>query len=143
MKTRFSFNSWIAIVALFFPVCIFAQKGEVHVHKDARLDALVSKQGAVVPPAVQPEIDGYRIQLFFDSDKGKINAAKSKFVTQFPKVDTYITYNAPNFILKVGDFRTRLEAEKVKAEVEMEFPTSFIVKEKINLPRLDMDDSPR
>ena len=51
----------------------------------------------------------------------------------------YTNYNTPNFFLKVGDFRTRLEAEKIKSEIEAEFPTSFVVREKINLPRLDKD----
>lgn len=117
----------------------FSQQGDVNVVKDSRVDALVKKQSEITPPDVKPQIDGFRIQLFFDSDKGKINNARSRFIAQFPKVDTYVEYNAPNFFLKVGDFRTRLEAEKVKAKIEAEFPTSFIIKEKIYLPRLEKD----
>ena len=77
--------------------------------------------------------------MFFDSDRSKLNDAKSKFISYYKTIDTYITYNAPNFFLKVGDFRTRLEAEKIKSEIEAEFPTSFVVKEKINLPRLEKE----
>lgn len=117
----------------------FAQEGDVRIVKDNRIDALVEKQGAVIPPAIKPEIDGFRIQLFFDSNKDAINGARASFIAKYPKVDTYVEFNAPNFILKVGDFRTRLEAEKVKSDVEAEFPTSFIIKEKINLPRLEKD----
>ena len=117
----------------------FGQEGDIKIIKDNRIDALVEKQGEVVPPAIKPEIDGYRIQLIFDSDKSAINSARSSFFSQYPKVDTYVEFNAPNFILKVGDFRTRLEAEKVRASIVEEFPTSFIIKEKINLPRLEKD----
>ncbi|MBL1279446.1 MAG: hypothetical protein COA33_004205 [Fluviicola sp.] len=129
------------VFTLFFILSfsLFAQKGDVQIIKDNRINALIEKQSEVKPPAVQPQIDGYRIQLFFDSDKSKLNASRGAFIAQFPKIDTYTSYNAPNFFLKVGDFRTRLEAEKIKAEVEAEFPTSFIVKEKINLPRLNKD----
>ena len=116
----------------------FAQEG-IKVIKDSRIDALVEKQGRVVPPAIKPQIDGFRIQLFFDSDKTAVNDARSRFVSKFPTVDTYIEFNAPNFVLKVGDFRTRMEAEKVKVEVEADYPTSFIVQEKIYLPRLERD----
>lgn len=116
---------------------LFAQGGEVTVVKDSRIDALVEKQGEVIPPSIKPEIDGYRIQLVFDSNKDVINQARSRFMAQFPDVDAYVNYNAPNFILKVGDFRTKMEAEKIKVLIETEFPTSFIVKEKINLPRLE------
>lgn len=114
-----------------------AQSGDVTIHKDPRVESLIKKQGEVIPPALTPEIDGFRIQLYFDSEKQVIDNARAKFVSRYPAVDTYVEYNAPNFILKVGDFRTRLEAEKIKAEVESDFPTSFIVKEKVNLPRLE------
>lgn len=118
----------------------FAQKGDVQVVKDTRINALVEKQSKVTPPDIKPQIDGFRVQIFFDSDKTVINNARSKVISQFPKTDTYITYNAPNFFLKAGDFRTRLEAEKFKAQVEAEFPTSFIVSEKIYIPRLEKDE---
>lgn len=79
--------------------------------------------------------------MFFDSDRDLINNARSRFITQFPKIDTYIEFNTPNYFLKVGDFRTRLEAEKIKSQIEAEFPTSFIIKEKIYLPRLEKETS--
>lgn len=129
----------ILIVCLGCFINSYAQEGDIKIIKDNRIDALVEKQGAVIPPSIKPEIDGYRIQLFFDSDKDAIYGARSQFISKFPKVDTYVEFNAPNFMLKVGDFRTRLEAEKVKSEVEAEFPTSFVIKEKINLPRIDKD----
>jgi len=131
---------WTLIIpALFIGMISFAQEGSVKIHKDSRIDALVEKQGEIVPPAIAPQIDGYRVQLYFDQDRSVIDGARSKFITQFPKIDTYIEYTAPNYVLKVGDFRTHLEAEKIKAEVEIDFPTSFVIKEKINLPRLDKE----
>ena len=129
----------LLFVCIAFGQMAIGQQGDIKIVKDNRIDALVEKQGAIIPPAIKPEIDGFRIQLFFDSNKDAIYSARSKFISQFPKVDTYVEFNAPNFMLKVGDFRTRLEAEKVKSEVEAEFPTSFVIKEKINLPRIDKD----
>ena len=85
---------------------LFAQEGTIKVIKDSRIDALVEQQGAVIPPAINPTINGFRIQLFFDSKKSEINAAKLKFMSQYKTIDTYVSYNAPNFFLKVGDFVT-------------------------------------
>ncbi len=115
----------------------FAQKGDVEIVKDPRIDALIRQEGAIISPATAPQMAGYRIQLFFDSEKSSVDEARSKFINLFPKVDTYVTYNAPNYFLKVGDFRTQTDAEKVKSAVDSQFPTSFIVKERINLPRID------
>jgi hypothetical protein len=124
------------VTLLLFADHSVAQGGDVTIKKDARIDAIVAKKAEVKSPAIHPEIDGYRIQLFFDSDKSEVNGARSRFISQYPKVDTYVEFKAPNFFLKVGDFRTRLEAEKVLTNVKAEFPTSFIIQEKINLPRL-------
>lgn len=121
----------------FFSYLGLSQNGNVQIHADPRIEKLVKKQSEVVPPATEPQMDGFRIQLFFDSDKAKVDQARLSFLTEYPKVSTYITYNAPNYFLRVGDFRTSLEADKIKADVEQNFPTSFIVKEEINLPRLD------
>ena len=129
------------LILLSISLISFSQEGEVKVIKDERIEALVEKQAEVVPPATKPEIDGYRIQLFFDSDKAAINDARAKFVAKFQEIDTYVEFSAPNFVLKVGDFRTHLEAERVKAALEGEFPTSFVIKEKINLPRLEQDSN--
>ena len=116
-----------------------AQSGNVEIIKDARIDALVKKQGMVIPPATSPQITGYRVQLFFDSDRKLVDEARSKFIAAYPKIDSYIVFTAPNYVLKVGDFRTELEAERIKDNLFMNFPTSFIVKELVNLPRVDQD----
>jgi hypothetical protein len=123
-------------IFLLTATCSFGQ-GKVEIVKDSRIDALVRSEGAIVPPATSPQITGYRVQLFFDTNKSAVDDARSRFVAMFPKVDTYVQFTAPHYFLKVGDFRTQMEAERVKAEAEASFPASFVVKEKINLPRID------
>lgn len=127
----------VLVFILFATNGLLAQNGKVEIVKDARIDELVKQQGAVIPPATVPQITGYRIQAFFDTDKKLVEDARAKFLVAYPKVDTYIVYNAPNYFLKIGNFRTRLEAEKIKATIDRDFPTSIIMKELIYLPRID------
>lgn len=115
----------------------YCGNSQVTIVKDSRIDDLVKAQSQIVPPATTQEIMGYRLQLAFDSNKSFIDESRAKFVSMFPKVDTYVEFIAPHFFLKVGDFRTQLEAEKVKTATAAQFPTGFVVKEKINLPRID------
>jgi len=129
----------LASVCILISSLSFSQSGDIKIIKDSRIDGLVAKEGEIKPPAINPQIDGFRIQLFFDSERSAINDARGTFIAKYPRIDTYTTYSAPNFFLRVGDFRTRLEAEKVKEELNGYFPTSFIVMEKINLPRLEKD----
>jgi hypothetical protein len=125
------------IVTLFLFTSAFAQKGNVSIIKDERIDALIRQKSVIIPPATAPQMQGYRIQLIFDSNKKTVDDAKSRFVSNHSKIDTYVTYNAPHFILKVGDFRSRQDAEKVREGLIRDFPTSFVIKETINLPRID------
>ncbi len=127
------------LIISFLSINGYSQTGNVEIIKDARIDALVKKQGMVIPPATSPQITGYRVQLFFDSDRKLVDEARSKFVAAYPKVDSYVVFTAPNYVLKVGDFRSELEAERIKDNLFKDFPTSFIVKELVNLPRIDQD----
>lgn len=125
---------------IFLQGFLFGQDGTIEVIKDPRIDALVEKQGQPVLPETQTQIDGYRIQLFFDQDKKVVDESRSTFISKYPKIDTYVEYNAPYYYLKVGDFRTHLEAVRIKSTLEEKFPTSFIVKEKIYLPPLEKQE---
>jgi hypothetical protein len=128
---------FVVIAAVLILQNSFGQNGNVEIIKDTRIDDLIKQQSAIIPPSTVPQITGYRIQLFFDTERSLVDEARSKFVTAYPKIDTYIVYTAPNYFLKVGNFRTRLEAEKIKSTIDREFPTNFIVKELIYLPRID------
>ncbi len=123
-----------AFIVFFFVNYSYSQ---VTLIKDSRIDNLIQKQSEPVPPASVYEMDGYRIQVAFESSKSTIDDARARFSNMFPKVDTYVEFKAPYYFLKAGDFRSMLEAERVQNELSSQFPTSFIVKDKINLPRID------
>lgn len=80
---------------------------------------------------------GYRVQIFYGSDRKEIFNTQNRFRNENPGINTYIIYKAPNYYLRVGDFRTRLEAQKLVSELRPTFPTLFIFREKINAPNLD------
>ncbi len=80
---------------------------------------------------------GYRIQICFDSNKSIVDEAKSKFISAYPKTEVYMVFENPNFNLMVGDFRTLIAAEKMKAKIQGDFTISAIHKTTIKLPRVD------
>lgn len=111
--------------------------GQVNIEAQNGIEALVRNQGGLKRGEINPMIDGYRVQIFFDVSRDLINEKRAQFFSRYSNVDTYTTYKAPNFFLRVGDFRTELEAKKLHSEILDLFPTSFIVKERVNLPRLE------
>ena len=105
--------------------------GNIDILADSRINNLVSLEKNT------NEIPGYRLQICFDSDKRVIDEARDRFLKLYPFTATYVEFNAPHFNLKVGDFRTRLEAEKVKRQIFGEFVICIIHEDLIQLPRLD------
>lgn len=111
------------------------KKGNVNVKVDPRVKQLITKMATCNDEGGC--IDGYRVQIFFDTDKSKTNSEKARFKTRYGNsISCYVEYKAPNYRIKVGDFRTEIEAEKYKQSLLSVFPTAFVVQEKIKLPSL-------
>ena len=142
----------IAVLCCLFSGGLYAQtKGTVTVIKDPLIDSLIAKRIALnsagpVKPVVSngtvklgPIVSqmGYRVQVFYGSDRRQVFNQQTKFNSLYPELNTYITYKQPNYYLRVGDFRTRLEAQHLMNELRSSFPTLFIFREKINAPSLD------
>jgi len=114
--------------------------GKVTVVKDSRIDSLIatrirlSKTGGTGSYAPESG-NGYRVQIFTGSNREQAYNAQSKFNELYPDTKTYIIYAEPNFKVRAGDFRTRMEASKLVEELRSQFSTLFIISEKINLPK--------
>ena len=131
----------------FFGFHAFAQqKGVVTVIKDPLIDSMIEKRLELNKRVVTPTIKrsgpvvaqvGYRVQVFYGANRKETFQEQSKFKSYYPKLNTYITYKEPNYYLRVGDFRTRLEAQRLMNELKPLFPTLFIFREKINAPTLN------
>lgn len=76
---------------------------------------------------------GYRIQIYFGSTRNKAQEIKTTFEQQFPTINSYLIYDAPNFKVRVGDFQTRWQALPVLEELRSSFDIAFIVKDEIPL----------
>lgn len=83
--------------------------------------------------------DGFRVQIFFGKRKEALDQ-KAKFTENYPEIPAYISYLAPNFRLRLGDFRTRTEGEKLKHEIDSDYPGCYLVKDIIELPSLEKDE---
>jgi hypothetical protein len=79
---------------------------------------------------------GYRIQIYFGSQRSKANELRARFAARFPNINAVVSYHQPNFKVRAGDFRTRMEAQSKLEMIEKEFPGAFVVPDEIRLPPL-------
>lgn len=98
------------------------------------------RRGNTSQQTVQGRKVGFRIQVYNDnSANGKANAqARARAISmKYPQYRTYISYNAPAWRLRIGDFKDRSEANAALNRVRSSFPQfsgeMFLVKDNINV----------
>jgi hypothetical protein len=106
----------------------------VKVKSDPSVDSLIERN--IEANKAANGIQGYRVQIFFGSERKAANDAKTKFLQMMPEEEVYLIYQQPYFKVRVGDYRTRLEAEAVYRKLLYDFEKVFIIPDKINLPKL-------
>lgn len=77
-------------------------------------------------------IDGFRIQLYSGSgQKAKHEAMKVKtdVLELFPDELVYLSFTAPFWTVRVGNYRNKYEALGLLNKLKKEFPNSYIVKD--------------
>jgi hypothetical protein len=136
----------IAIIGFFIlsAAGLLAQEGQVTVIQDSRVDSILSQYQAIRMRYLEnPDtkgVPGYRIQVFFDSGSNSSDRARSardSFFFKFPEIPAYISWKAPNYRVRVGDFRNRLEAERVLQQIIPEYPNAWVIKDEINFPQIN------
>jgi hypothetical protein len=115
------------------------KEGSVEIIGDDRLDILDKFVRSGEESIEGVLVDGYRILIYFDQDKSKSEQQKSYFMNMYSEHTAYIDYLAPNYRVRVGNFRTKLEAEHLKQEILSVFPTAIVVSDKISLPVLPVE----
>ncbi|MES2760930.1 MAG: SPOR domain-containing protein [Bacteroidota bacterium] len=83
------------------------------------------------------ETDGYRVKIHFSADRSKAEEVKAKFSNKFADITPYIDYQQPNFVITVGDYKTKLEAYEALKKIKEEYPYGFIVKSKVRPLKLN------
>ena len=102
----------------------------VVVHKDPRVDLLVKKQIAINEETTRDtrrSMPGYRILVINSNDRNKVFAAKAKIYQSYPELKPYLLYQPPFYKLKVGNFKTKEEAEDYRKDLGRQFPTGLYV----------------
>jgi hypothetical protein len=136
MKNKFGF---IALCFLFvLPVFVHAQDSaaiiqnkNVTIMQDSGITELLYKYKEYNQKKEFTE--GYRIQIMYTDIRDEVYTSKGKTYQDFPDLPSYVEYEEPYYKLRLGDFKTRLEATYYLQQVNSIYPGAFIVKDKIRI----------
>lgn len=126
--------------------------GNIMVEQPAQLELRLQRQHQEIPDSdSESQIhdgnravasrSGYRIQVFDDNNPrtaaGQAKVRGQQMEASFPQYKTYVSFNSPYWRVKVGDFRTRGEAEAALVNIREAFPQLGaylrIVRDRINI----------
>ena len=119
------------------PVCA-QQKGSIEVNTDYSVRQLLDTYAQLL--LEYPGMEGFRIQIFFDSGNNSKQAAmnaKRTFETRFPDIEAYISFEEPNYKVRVGNFRTKLDAEGCLKKIASLYLNAFVVPDFIEFPKIE------
>ncbi|TJY32548.1 SPOR domain-containing protein [Pontimicrobium aquaticum] len=110
------------LMSMFFTSAIIAQEGEVVVNQDKQIETLLR-----LKKEVNKTLVNYRIQIFNGNRQGA-EKARDEFVKVFSSWKPDMKFQTPNYKIWVGEFKTRLEADRALLQIKKEFRNAFIIK---------------
>ncbi|MEI7582573.1 SPOR domain-containing protein [Runella sp.] len=103
----------------------------LHINRqlDAAVDTIASKNRAI------RFASGYRIQIYVGNTRKEADDARLFTYQTFPELNPYLVYTQPTYRVRIGDFMTRLEAERYLQQVRQQYEAAVVLPEKIDLKK--------
>ncbi|MDD4108863.1 MAG: SPOR domain-containing protein [Prolixibacteraceae bacterium] len=112
----------------------------ISVSQDPRIEKML--RWHIENNKIKDGLDGYLVEIFFSSAmnaRGQAMREKVEFLSKYPDYNVHVIYSAPNFRVRIGDFRTKSEALKLLKTIQSDYPGAFIVPGIIDFPLLNQD----
>ena len=114
------------LIGIMFAVNIMAQEeGVVILHQDSIMESLLVKKEVTEKNNAITAV-GYRVQVYSNNNarKAKFEAfeLETKLLEKFPDVKCYVSYSAPFWKVRLGDFSNYAEAVVFAQRVKNELP---------------------
>lgn len=126
----FTKTFYFSLIFMFFVTSvtkIFAQNNRNYVQQDPKIAELLAEKRKINASITLN--DRYKIQIYY----GTAELCKKELVAfkkVFKEVDGTIVYSNPTYKVLVGNFKTRIEAEKTYLEIKKKYPSALLIKPK-------------
>jgi hypothetical protein len=120
MKKIFGLIFWVV-----FATSVMAQEGMVILFQDSIMESLLVKKETKDKEIAITAV-GYRVQVYSDNNARKAKSeafeVEKKISADFPNVKCYVSYSAPFWKVRLGDFSNYSEAVVFSKEVATKLP---------------------
>lgn len=112
----------LALILCLSQVIITAQTGSVTVNQNKEIDALLE-----LKKDINRTTSNFKIQIYNGNRLGAENV-RSEFNKTYYSWPVSTVFETPNYKIWIGNFKTRLEADRALVEIKQKFPNAFIFK---------------
>jgi len=118
------FLMFLTLFSLFSAGNLRAQNGVVTVNQDKQIDVLLKLR-----EEINRTESKYKIQIY-NGNRSDAEKSIQEFKRSFSDWSTSLRYETPNYKIWIGDFKTRLEADRALLKVKNKFANAFIFEPK-------------
>lgn len=115
----------LGVLVFFSSESVVAQSGTLTINQDAKITQLLDLKKSLEKE--NKLTDGYTIQLYY-GNLNRANTVLGSYRNKYASWPASIEYETPNYKVWVGNFSTRIAADRALLEVHRNFPTAFILK---------------
>lgn len=113
------------VLSSFFCLNSKGQDSRTILSVDPKIDQLLKEKRKLNSGLVLNE--GYKIQIFYGSSE-ESKSKLQEFKKEFKDLDGIITFNSPKYKVWIGNFKTRIEVERIMIEIKKKYSTALIIK---------------
>ena len=122
---------FFASIGLLFSNQLFSQtKGKLEIQSSEKINNIIKQKEAYNRNI--KNIKGYKIQLFNGSEQGAYKT-REDFSTMFPDIEIKIQFFSPEWKVRVGNYKNRLDADRALFEIKQAFPNAIILPAMIDI----------
>ncbi|MDD2985643.1 SPOR domain-containing protein [Flavobacterium sp.] len=123
LKRKKPFKSLLIIVLFVSNLTLLAQNSSIE--QDPKFEQLLNEKRKVNASVITN--DRWKIQIFTGDNE---NSKKTliAFKKEYKDIDASIFFHTPVYKVWVGNFKTRVEAERNLKEIKLKYPNSFLIK---------------
>ncbi|WP_026703479.1 SPOR domain-containing protein [Flavobacterium soli] len=115
----------IVFSTLLFSSYSYSQDEKVTVTQDSKFENLLSEKRRINSSITIN--DRYKIQIF-NGDSENSKKTLNEFKREFKTLDGTIIFNTPYYKVWVGNFKTKIEAERNLIALQKKYPNALLIK---------------
>jgi hypothetical protein len=116
---------YVFVVCTFLCIKSYGQDIKAAVSVDPKIDELLKEKRKLNSSLFLNE--AYKIQIFYGNSEDSKKKLQ-EFNRELKDLDSTIIFNSPNYKVWVGNFKTRIEVERVMINIKQKYPSALIIK---------------